>query len=86
MRAIYMKKDNVPSKQSDIWTVLFTGLAEAMKMIFSIIMAIVVASSKITSSKTSSTESEDHHSGFHNGHSGPGYYDNNDQKLKHFDD
>jgi len=81
-----MKKDNVPSKQSDIWTVLFNGLAEAMKMLFSITMAIVVAGSKTTDSKTSSTESEDHHSGFRNGHSGPGYYDSNDQKLRHFDD
>ncbi|HCM1946036.1 TPA: hypothetical protein N3A50_004357 [Salmonella enterica subsp. salamae serovar 30:g,m,s:e,n,x] len=81
-----MKKDNTPSKQSDIWTVLFNGLSEAMKMLFSILMAIVVAGSKTASSKTSSTESEDHHSGFRNGHSGPGYYDNNDQKLKHFDD
>ncbi|EAM2913177.1 hypothetical protein D2122_15615 [Salmonella enterica subsp. enterica serovar Weslaco] len=57
-----------------------------MKMLFSIIMAIVVAGSKTTDSKTSSTESEDHPSGFRNGHSGPGYYDSNDQKLKHFDD
>ncbi|EMQ2087911.1 hypothetical protein ABWR82_003729 [Salmonella enterica subsp. enterica] len=81
-----MKKDNVPSEQSDIWTVLFNGLAETMKMLFSIIMAIVVVGSKTTDAKTSSTESEDHHSGFRNGHSGPGYYDSNDQKLRHFDD
>ncbi|EEC1173242.1 hypothetical protein KHA76_001771 [Salmonella enterica subsp. houtenae serovar 44:z36,[z38]:-] len=81
-----MKKDNIPSEQSDIWTVLFNGLAEAMKILFSIIIAIVVAGSKTTVSKTSSTESEDHHSGFRNGHSGPGYYDSNDQKLRHFDD
>ncbi|HBM9256308.1 TPA: hypothetical protein L0X66_000603 [Citrobacter freundii] len=81
-----MKKNNVPSEQSDIWTVLFNGLAEAMKMLFSIIMAIVVAGSKTTNSNTSSTESEDYSSGFRNGHSGPGYYDSNDQKLRHFDD
>jgi len=86
MRAIYMKKDNAPPKQSDIWTILFNGLVEAIKMIFSIIMAIIVAGSKTTDSKTPSTESEDHHSGFRNGHSGPGYYDSNDQKLRHFDD
>lgn len=81
-----MKKDNAPSKQSDIWTILFNGLAEAIKMFFSIIMAIVVAGSKRTDYKTSSTDSEDNNSGFRNGHSGPGYYDSNDQKLKHFDD
>ena len=49
-------------------------------------MAIIVAGSKTTDSRTPSTESEDHHSGFRNGHSGPGYYDSNDQKLRHFDD
>ncbi|APV87183.1 hypothetical protein [Salmonella enterica] len=81
-----MDSDKKSSEQPDIWTVLFNGLAEAVKMLFSIIMAIVVAGSKTTDSKTSSTDSEDHNSGFRNGHSGPGYYDSNDQKLKHFDD
>lgn len=41
-----MKKDNAPPEQSDIWTMLFNGLAEAIKIIFSVIMAIVVAGSK----------------------------------------
>lgn len=81
-----MDSDKKSSEQPDIWTVLFNGLVEAVKMLFSIIMAIVVAGSKTTDSKTSSTDSEDHNSGFRNGHSGPDYYDSNDQKLKHFDD
>lgn len=81
-----MKKDNAPSEQSDIWTIISYGLTEAIKMIFSVIMAIVVAGSKRTDYRTSSTDSEDYNSGFRNGHSGPGYYDSNDQKLKHFDD
>ena len=81
-----MKKDNAPSGQSGIWTMLFNGLAKAMKMIFSVIMAIVVAGSKRTNYRTSSTDSEDYNSGFRNGHNWPGYYDSNDQKLKHFDD
>ncbi|WP_241576142.1 MULTISPECIES: DUF3742 family protein [Rosenbergiella] len=80
-----MKKDNAPSEQTNIWTKLFNGLAEAIKIVFSVIMAIVVAGSKRTDYRTSS-DSEDYNSGFRNGHSGPGYYDSNDQKLKHFDD
>lgn len=86
-REIFLMKDESnSSKQSDVWTVIFNGLTEAIKMIFSIVVAIVAAGSKTTNSQTSSTDSEDYNSGFRNGHSGPGYYDSNDQKLKHFDD
>ncbi|HBI6863908.1 TPA: hypothetical protein K8E22_003590 [Enterobacter cloacae] len=48
-----MNNDNKPSSQSDFWTVLFNGITEIVKMIFSIIIAIVVAGSK-----TSSTSAE----------------------------
>ncbi|HFV9293976.1 TPA: hypothetical protein ACIAIE_003834 [Serratia fonticola] len=72
--------------QDDIWGVIAKGLVEAIKMIFTVIVAIVAAGSKTTNSITPSEESEDYNSGFRNGHSGPGYYDSNDQKLKHFDD
>ncbi len=41
-----MKKDNAPSEQTGIWTKLFNALAEAMKIMFSVIIAIVVAGSK----------------------------------------
>ncbi|WP_072051847.1 hypothetical protein [Raoultella terrigena] len=81
-----MKNKNKLPKQPDIWTVVFNGLAEAIKMIFSIVIAIIAVGSKTTNPQTSSTDSEDYNSGFRNGHSGPGYYDSNDQKLKHFDD
>lgn len=70
-----MKKDNVPSKQSDIWSVLFSGLAEAIKMLFSIMMAIVSAGSKTTPPIGSSTEDKTLHAG---------YRHNNDKNV-HFD-
>lgn len=74
------------NQQDDIWGVIAKGLVEAVKMVFSVLAAIVVAGSKTANSVTPSAESEDYNSGFRNGHSGPGYYDNNDQKLRHFDD
>lgn len=49
-----MNNDNKSSSQADFWTVLFNGVIEIVKMIFSIIIAIVVAGSK-----TSSTSAED---------------------------
>ncbi|EPO8269348.1 DUF3742 family protein [Raoultella planticola] len=81
-----MENENKPPKQSDIWTIIFNGLTEVIKIIFSIVVAIIAVGSKTSDSNTSTTDSEDYHSGFRNGHSGPGYYDSNDQKLKHFDD
>lgn len=81
-----MENEHTPPEKPDTWTIVFNGLAEAIKMIFSIVVAIVSAGSKTSDSSTSSADSEDHNSGFRNGHSGPGYYDSNDQKLKHFDD
>lgn len=81
-----MNDSDKVSPQSDVWTMIFNGLIETIKMIFSVILAIAAAGSKTSHPATPSMESEDHHSGFRNGHSGPGYYDNNDQKLKHFDD
>lgn len=81
-----MENENKSPKQSDIWTIIFNGLTEVIKIIFSIVVAIIAVGSKTSDSNTSTTDSEDYHSGFRNGHSGPGYYDSNDQKLKHFDD
>lgn len=74
------------NQQDDIWGVIAKGLVEAVKMVFSVFVAIVVTGSETANSVTPSEESEDYNSGFRNGHSGPGYYDNNDQKLSHFDD
>lgn len=74
------------NQQDDIWGVIAKGLVEAVKMVFSVLVAIVITGSKTTNSIDPSAESEDYNSGFRNGHSGPGYYDSNDQKLKHFDD
>ncbi|HHH2567796.1 TPA: hypothetical protein ACPZVD_005320 [Klebsiella pneumoniae] len=81
-----MKDSDKVSPQSDVWAMIFNGLVEAIKMIFSVILAIAAAGSKTSHPATPSMESEDHHSGFRNGHSGPGYYDSNDHKLRHFDD
>ena len=38
-----MNNNNKSSSQADFWTVLFNGVTEIVKMIFSIIIAIVVA-------------------------------------------
>ncbi|ADR29598.1 TPA: hypothetical protein H5X71_002344 [Escherichia coli] len=67
-----MNNDNKPSSQADFWTVLFNGVTEIVKMIFSIIMAIVAAGSK-----TSSTSTED--KTLHTG------YRHNNDKSVHFD-
>lgn len=67
-------KDN-SSKKSDSWTVIFNGLAEALKMIFSVVMAIVVAGSKTTHSTNASTDDKTLHAG---------YRHNNDKNV-HFD-
>lgn len=64
--------NNKPSNQSDSWTVLFNGINEIIKIIFSIITAIVVAGSK-----TSNTPTED--KTLH-----AGYRHNNDKSI-HFD-
>lgn len=73
--------DKKPHQQADIWTVLFNGTVEAIKMVFSVLLTIVIAGSKTTNSTTPSATSEGDHAAFRNGHSGPGYYDSNDQKL-----
>ncbi|HCL5072179.1 TPA: hypothetical protein N2F43_001415 [Salmonella enterica] len=67
-----MNNNNNSSSQADFWTVLFNGVTEIVKMIFSIIIAIVVAGSK-----TSSTSAEDKTL-----HAGDRY--NNDKSI-HFD-
>ena len=67
-----MNNDNNSSNQSDSWAMLFNGITEIVKMIFSIIMAIVVAGSK-----TSSTSTED--KTLHTG------YRHNNDKSVHFD-
>lgn len=58
--------------KSDHWAIIFNGVTEIVKMIFSIIMAIVVAGSK-----TSSTPTQD--KTLH-----AGYRHNNDKSI-HFD-
>lgn len=70
-----MKKDNVPSEPSDIWTLLFNGLAEAIKMFVSIIVAIVDAGSKTTHSLDTSAEEKALHAGDRH----------NNDKTVHFD-
>ncbi|EFJ7398217.1 hypothetical protein BAU85_004297 [Escherichia coli] len=67
-----MNNDNKSSSQADFWTVLFNGVTEIVKMIFSIIIAIVVAGSK-----TPSTSAED--KTLHTG------YRHNNDKSVHFD-
>ncbi|HCB5738112.1 TPA: hypothetical protein ACV5ZH_001390 [Salmonella enterica] len=64
-------KDN-SSDKSDGWTVIFNGLIETLKMIFSVVMAIVVAGSKTT---IASTEDKTLHAG----------YRHNNDKSVHFD-
>ncbi|EBW7768160.1 hypothetical protein H9V85_004513 [Salmonella enterica subsp. enterica serovar Louisiana] len=70
-----MKNDKKSSEQSDIWTVVFNGLGEAIKIIFSVVMAIVAAGSKTTSSINSSAEDKTLHAGDRH---------NNDKSV-HFD-
>ncbi|EHS4662170.1 hypothetical protein KV589_003670 [Salmonella enterica] len=72
-------KDN-SSKKSDSWTMIFNGLAEAIKMIFSIILT--VAGSKAVTS----TDDEEQHAGYRNGHSGYGNYGENNQRIYSDDD
>lgn len=71
----HMKEDNGSSERADIWTIFFNGLAEAVKMLFSIIMAIVVAGSKTTDTINTSTEDKTLHTG----------YRHNNDKSVHFD-
>ncbi|VEA03532.1 Uncharacterised protein [Salmonella enterica subsp. enterica serovar Sanjuan] len=70
-----MKNDKESSGQSDIWTVVLNGLGEAIKMIFSVVMAIVVAGSKTTNPTNESTEDKTLHAG----------YRHNNDKSVHFD-
>lgn len=75
-----MKDNSNSSQDSDLWTVLFNGLAGAIKMIFSIILA--VAGSKAVTS----TDDEEPHAGYRNGHSGYGNYGENNQRIYSDDD
>ncbi|ELV7529603.1 hypothetical protein QMU90_003587 [Edwardsiella ictaluri] len=75
-----MKDSNRASPQSDVWTMLFNGLVEAIKMIFSIIFT--VAGSKAVTS----TDDEEQHAGYRNGHSGYGNYGENNQRIYSDDD
>ncbi|QCT87991.1 hypothetical protein [Escherichia sp. E4742] len=75
-----MKYNNKTSHQSDIWSVLFNGLTEAIKMVLSIIVA--VAGSKAVTS----TDDEELHAGYRNGHSGYGNYGENNQRIYSDDD
>ncbi|WP_034947702.1 hypothetical protein [Erwinia oleae] len=67
--------DKKSNQQDDIWTVIFNGLVEAVKMLFSVLAAIVVAGSKTTASTNTSTEDRVLHTG----------YRHNDDKNVHFD-
>lgn len=75
-----MKKDHGASEQPDIVTVLFNGLATAVKMVFSIILT--VAGSK----SVTSTDDEEQHAGYRNGNSGYGNYGENNQRIYSDDD
>ncbi|EBR0238955.1 hypothetical protein C9E94_23615 [Salmonella enterica subsp. enterica serovar Kibusi] len=75
-----MKDNNGSSQHSDVWTTIFNGLAEAIKIFFSIILA-VLGSKAVTSPKE-----EKLHAGYRNGHSGYGYYDGNNQRIYSDDD
>ncbi|CAD5691419.1 hypothetical protein [Escherichia coli] len=75
-----MKDSDKASPQSDVWAMIFNGLVEAIKMIFSIILA--VAGSKAVTS----TDDEEQHAGYRNGHSGYGNYGENNQRIYSDDD
>ena len=75
-----MKDSDKASPQSDVWAMIFNGLVEAIKMIFSIILA--VAGSKAVTS----TDDEEQHAGYRNGHSGYGNYGENNQRISSDDD
>ncbi|HGL4481293.1 TPA: hypothetical protein ACKE6T_002445 [Klebsiella oxytoca] len=70
-----MNNDKKTSCKPDIWTVIFNGLVEAIKMIFSITVAIVAAGSKTTHSSDTSEEDKTLHSGDRH----------NNDKTVHFD-
>ncbi|OCJ36793.1 hypothetical protein [Serratia sp. 14-2641] len=61
--------------QDDIWSIIAKGLVEAVKMVFSVIVAIVVAGIETTPPTNTSTEDETLHAG----------YRHNDDKTVHFD-
>lgn len=75
-----MKDSDKASPQSDVWAMIFNGLVEAIKMIFSIILA--VAGSKAVTSN----DDEEQHAGYRNGHSGYGNYGENNQRIYSDDD
>lgn len=64
------------SPQDDVWGVIAKGLVEAVKMVFSVIVAIVVAGIETTSTTSTSTEEDET---LHTG------YRHNDDKTVHFD-
>lgn len=51
-----MKDSDKASPQSDVWAMIFNGLVEAIKMIFSVILAIAAAGSKTSHPATPSME------------------------------
>ncbi|MFC0226500.1 hypothetical protein [Serratia aquatilis] len=59
------------NEQDDIWTLITKGLAEAAKMIFSVLTFIFTASSRQKSSNNSEPQHKD---GWRDGHSGYGFY------------
>ncbi|SLK04471.1 hypothetical protein SAMN03159434_104337 [Enterobacter sp. NFR05] len=67
---------NNDKEQPDIWTVIFNGLAEAVKMLFSIFMAVVVASSKPTNAIKLSTDDKTPHVGDRHNNDKSVHYDN----------
>lgn len=66
--------DKKSNQQDDVWTVVFNGLVEAVKMVFSVIMTIVLAGSKETT-LAATTEDKSLHTG----------YRHNDDKTVHYD-
>lgn len=70
-----MENEHTPPEKPDTWTIVFNGLVEAIKMIFSIVVAIVAAGSQKTHSSHTSAEDKTLHAGDRH---------NNDKSV-HFD-
>lgn len=59
------------NQQGDIWGIIARGLAEALKMVFSVVSFIFTAGSSKASSDSAETQPKD---GWRDGHSGYGFY------------
>jgi len=66
--------DKKSNQQDDIWTVMFNGLVEAVKMVFSVFLFIFTSGKSSDSSEN--IKKENGIGEMRNGHSGYGYYVN----------